>query len=317
MTMPSSTAEVPLIAEPWAVELPDGRPFSKDPSVVRFRGRYLMYFTLPQGYAGDGWRVGIAESPDLRAWRLVETLVPQESFETPGICAPGAVVLDGVVHLFYQTYGNGPADAICHATSHDGVTFVPDVSNPVFRPEGDWNCGRAIDADVVVHGDRLLLAYATRDPEMRAQLLGVASAPLDSGFGREAWTDLSHDAPALAPELDWERECIEAPAFVRRGDGLVMFYAGGYNNEPQQIGWARSSDGATWERGTLEPFLPHGAPGSWNASESGHPGALVDEDGRTYLFFQGNDTGGRTNLLAAVEIGWDGDVPRVLRPVTA
>lgn len=39
---------------------------------------------------------------------------------------------------------------------------------------------------------------------------------------------------------------------------------------------------------------------------------LTDDDGRTYLFFQGNDTGGRTNLLAGVEIVWTDGRP-VLR----
>ena len=31
----------------WADETRLGRPFSKDPCVVRFEGRYLMYFSLP------------------------------------------------------------------------------------------------------------------------------------------------------------------------------------------------------------------------------------------------------------------------------
>lgn len=310
-TPPARTAS--LLGVPWAVGRADGTPFAKDPSVVRFEDRYLMYFTLPaeQPGARTGWHVGIAESSDLRSWELVGRLRPAGGHEARGLCAPGAVVLDGVVHLFYQSYGTGRLDAICHAWSEDGITFTRNAANPVFRPSGTWNCGRAIDADVIVDGDRLLLAYATRDPQMRVQLLGTAAAPLGSGFGPETWTDLSSQRPALAPELDWELECIEAPALVRRGRTLVMFYAGGYNNEPQQIGYATSQDGVTWTRGDDVPFLPHGAPGTWNSSESGHPGVLTDSDGRTYLFFQGNDTGGRTNFLAATEILWTGVQPRL------
>ncbi|WP_285100673.1 hypothetical protein [Promicromonospora sp. MEB111] len=56
-------------------------------------------------------------------------------------------------------------------------------------------------------------------------------------------------------------------------------------------GWATGEDGVTWTRGVTEPFLPNGAPGTWNASESGHPGVLADDDGRT-------------NLLAGAEIVW-------------
>jgi beta-xylosidase len=107
---------------------------------------------------------------------------------------------------------------------------------------------------------------------------------------------------------------VEAPAIVQRGDTLFMFYAGAYNNAPQQIGCARSKDGVHWERVSSKPLLPNGRPGEWNASESGHPGAFVDDDGRTYLFFQGNNDRGRTWLLSFVEVGWKDGVPTILQP---
>lgn len=301
-----------LLGAPWGVPRADGRRFSKDPSIVPFGGRYLMYFTLPPAEPGAqrGWHVGIAESDDLRDWEVVGTLGPTATGpEEKGLAAPGAVVLGGKVHLFYQSYGQGPLDAICHAVSEDGVHFERDSSNPVFRPTGEWNCGRAIDADVIVDGDRLLMAYATRDPEMRTQILGMAEAPLDSDFSAGTWTDLSIDAPALYPELPWEKECIEAPALGRVDGDLVMFYAGAYNNEPQQIGWATSSDGVHWERGALDPVIPSGEAGEWNSSESGHPGLLTDTDGSTFLFLQGNDEGGRTNLLAGLTVNWVNGAP--------
>ena len=39
-----------------------------------------------------------------------------------------------------------------------------------------------------------------------------------------------------------------------------------------------------------EPFLPCGTPDAWNSSESGHPYAFQDDDGRLYLFYQGSDS---------------------------
>lgn len=288
-----------------------GRPFAKDPAVVRFNNQYLLYYSLPpygDGRPGDGWGIGIARSDDLDAWAKIGEILPEQGPERNGLCAPGTIVLDGKVHLFYQTYGNGPKDAICHAVSEDGLRFRRNPTNPIFAPTGAWNCGRAIDADVIVDGDRLLLYWATRDPAFRVQMLGVAAAPLDSAasggdFGRERWTQLC-DAPILRPELPWERNCIEAPALCRHDGRLFMFYGGGYNNEPQQIGCAVSDDGVGWTRLSDEPFLPNGAPGAWNASESGHPFVFTDDDGRTHLFFQGNNDMGRTWWLSRKEIGW-------------
>ena len=61
-----------------------------------------------------------------------------------------------------------------------------------------------------------------------------------------------------------------------------------------------------------EPFLRNGPPGSWNASESGHPGIFRDDDGRTYLFYQGNNDHGRTWHLSKVEVRWKHDRPYVV-----
>lgn len=288
-----------------------GRPFSKDPAVVRFAGQYWMYYSLSpyrDGRTPDGWSIGIAASSDLEHWSVLGEIRPADALEGNGICAPGAIVLDGKVHLFYQTYGNGPRDAICHAVSRDGMNFTRNPGNPIFRPTGDWNVGRAIDADVLVDGERLLLYYATRDPQMKNQMLGVAEASLYSDFGPRAWKQLG-DGPILKPELAWEGQCIEAPALFRNGKRLFMFYGGAYNNSPQQIGLATSTDGVQWERVSDQPFLPNGQPGSWNACESGHPFAFTDEDGSVTLFYQGDSDMGQTWYLSSRKIGWKDGLP--------
>lgn len=301
----------------WADGSRLGRPFAKDPSVIRFGGRYLMYFSLPPfatnlASAGTprGWSIGIAESTNLSDWKKVSELWPAQACDKNGLCAPGARVVNGKVHLFYQTYGNFPKDAICHAVSGDGIHFVRDESNPVFHPTGKWNNGRAIDAEVVANGERLLLYFATRDSTGKTQELGVASAPLTSDFSRKTWTQLC-DQPILKPELPWETKCIEAPTVTRRGDTVVMFYAGGFNNDPQQIGVATSHDGVKWKRQATTPLLRNGAAGEWNSSESGHPGYFADEDGRSFLFFQGNNDHGMTWLLSCVELEWRGSTPQI------
>ena len=222
-------------------------------------------------------------------------------------------MLDGRVHLFYQTYGNGPKDAICHAFSEDGLRFRRNPTNPIFSPTGAWNCGRAIDADVIVDGDRLLLYWATRDPAFKVQMLGVSTAPLAPAATAAisvATVDatLRHADPRAGAAVGAE---VHRGAALCRHDGrLFMFYGGGYNNEPQQIGCAVSDDGVRWTRLSDEPFLPNGAPGEWNASESGHPFVFTDDDGQTHLFFQGNNDRGQTWYLSRKKIVWEAGSPR-------
>ena len=298
---------------PWGDISRRGRPFSKDPFVVRYRGRYLLYFSVPpygDGRKNDGWAIGIAESTDLVNWEKIGEILPRHDYEHKGLCAPGGIILDGKIHLFYQTYGSGRRDAICHAVSKDGISFVRNLSNPVFRPTGTWNAGRAIDAEVIEHNEKLFLYFATRDPAMKIQMLGVAGAAIESGFGRGAWTQLC-DGPILKPELPWEGKCIEAASVCKRGGKFYMFYAGSYNNRPQQVGCAVSEDGISWKRIWDKPFLRNGLPGQWNSSESGHPNLFLDNDGQNYLFFQGNNDRGKTWYLSWVKIDWKDGKPYI------
>ena len=298
-----------------------GRPFAKDPHVIRFKGRFLMYYSVP-GYTDQvgivhGWGVGIAESKDLMNWsRIGEVNTdPEATYEAKGFAAPCALVIKNKVHLFYQTYGNGTKDAICHAWSSDGISFTRNKTNPIFSPDGDWNCGRAIDAEVIPYKGKYYLYYATRDPNYKIQLQGVAVASGNTRFDREDWTNLSTDGPMLKPELPWERDCIEAASVINKNGELIMFYAGAYNNAPQQIGVAKSSDGVHWTRLSDQPFLPNGKPGEWNSSESGHPHIFANPKGDDYLFFQGNNDSGKTWYISNVKISWEnGNLPRQFIP---
>lgn len=277
-----------------------GGSFAKDPAVIRLNGRYFLYHsTRPTPELGLG--IGIAESEDLENWEVTGEVPLTQPCEEKGIGAPAAIVLGGVVHLFYQTYGNGPKDAICHATSTDGRHFEKDPTNPIFRPTDDWCCGRAIDADVVVFGDKLMLYFATRDHEFAIQKVGGAFAPLKSDYSRGCWRQITNGS-LLTPELKWEGKCIEAPAVIEEAGRLYMFYGGSYNCTPQQIGCAVSEDGVFFRRCSSEPFLRPGEAGSWNASESGHPYAFRDDDGRAYLFYQGSPDMGKSWYLSKIEL---------------
>lgn len=285
-----------------------GVPYAKDPHVVKFKGRYLMYYSIPpkQWKGMEGWNIGIAESRDLVHWTRVGEITPQagEAYESKGLCAPCALVRKGKVHLFYQTYGNGQRDAICHAVSSDGLTFERDKTNPIFHPAPSaWTCGRAIDAEVAYFKGKFYLYYATRDTAFRVQQLGVAVAEGNTDFSRGAWREACTQS-ILPPTLPWEKTCIEAPSVAVRGGVMYLFYAGGYNNEPQQIGVACSTDGLTFERLSDQPFKAVGKAGEWNSSESGHPHLFTDKGGRTYLFYQGNPDRGKTWLLSQQEVKW-------------
>ncbi len=112
------------------------------------------------------------------------------------------------------------------------------------------------------------------------------------------------DSAILFPRLPWEKKCVEGASCIAVDGWLYMFYAGGYNNEPQQIGIAKSKDGIAWTRLSDNPFLANGKPGTWNESESGHPDIIRDEKGKYHLFFQGNNDRGKTWYLSKLDLNF-------------
>ena len=277
--------------------------FAKDPAVVNYGGKYYLYYTFKYPEQNK-FGIGIAYSTDMENWVQADYFPETQMCETNGICAPAAIVIDDVIHMFYQTYGNGADDAICHAMSMDGINFIKDETNPVYHPPKTWCCGRAIDADVCVFNNKLYLYFATRDHKLEVQKIGVASASLNSKLSRSDFKE-EHSSSVIAPEYRWEQKCIEAPATIVHNNKIYMFYAGAYNCSPQQIGCAVSNDGILFERLFDKPFITNGEKGTWNENESGHPYVFEDVDGRIHLFYQGTKDMGKTWYLSRVEIAFD------------
>lgn len=287
--------------------------FAKDPAVAEFAGRWFLYHSTWDEKRRLG--VGIAVSDDGENFEYLGNLPLTLECEKNGVGAPAAIVWNGKLHLFYQTYGNGKLDSICHAVSDDGVNFEKVGTSPVFAPREpfcempEWSCGRAIDADVCVHDGKLILYFATRDRDFKRQIVGAACAELtpnlDGEFG--FFPDI-----VLEPTLDWERDCIEAPAALGIDGKVFLFYAGSYNCAPQQIGCAVSDDGLHFERLFVEkPLLECGKPGDWNSSESGHPYIYRANDGRIWLYYQGSPDNGKNWYISRREVVFECGMPVV------
>ena len=275
------------------VHLENGKPFAKDPTVIRHGGRYLMYYSA----CGGSWHGAIAESTNLVDWVRVDDIEVEGAPFKGGWVAPCVKQFGGKIHLFAQSPVLGAGDEakrhnrLWHATSDDGIRFRIAPGNPVIAARNDWSIERAIDAEAYRVGDRMMMAFATRErPGGAVQQLGLSWAPYGSDYAADKWTELSVKGPILKPELPWEGHCIEAASVIRRKGIWYMFYAGAYNHERQQIGLAWSADGVNFTRWRDTPVLPHGTEGSWNAWESGHPGVFEDDDGQIYLFYQGKAT---------------------------
>lgn len=295
-----------------------GFPFSKDPTVIRQGKYYYMYYSVqayskdrkPSPDIPDSWHSGIARSEDLVNWTSMGDMV---LYDTKGERIWGAVApcvkkFGGKIHLFYQRGWKGASNNnnnLWHAVSDDGLTFRNTCDEPIIVPRTSWSTDRSIDAEVYRVKDKLILLFATRDPGMVRQMIGMAEAPYGSDYGPDKWTLLSVDGPFLQPEYPWEGKCIEASTVLKYKGVYYMFYAGSYNHEHQQIGLATSLDGRRFERYGIDGLVfRSGRPGSWNYGESGHPGIFQDRDGKVYLFFQGKDSRNGDYTLSVARVSF-------------
>lgn len=277
---------------------------AEDPEVVRFAGRWFLYYTLAPGSGVRRlpWHIGIAVSDDLENWDKVGELAPEDLGVSNGVCVGSLLVIGGKLHLFYFTYGTGPRDSVCIATSSDGVAFTPHPRNPVFRAIGEWNCGRAISPSVVRHGDKLRMYVCTRDPEMARQSIVVAEASLRGDLGPGNWQQLGW-GEVFGPELGWEHESTESPSVIERDGRWYMFYGGGYWTRPQQVGCAMSMDGMRWTRFEA-PLLPYRSGHADAPLERASPAVFRDVDGRDHLVVQESADRGQNWRVVSFPIEW-------------
>jgi predicted GH43/DUF377 family glycosyl hydrolase len=101
----------------------------------------------------------------------------------------------------------------------------------------------------------------------------------------------------LSPDSKtWEGAYIAAngAAIAHHGE-LLYYYQGGL---PPRIGLARSRDGRTWTREPL-PVVGFGPRGAWDERAAADP-YVIEQDGRLYLYYLGEDRARRQRLGLAV-----------------
>ena len=104
-------------------------------------------------------------------------------------------------------------------------------------------------------------------------------------------------ARVLSPAPNtWEGSYIAAngAALARNGELLYYYQAG----SPPRIGLARSRDGRSWKKEPA-PVLGFGPRGAWDERAAADP-YVLQQDGRLYLFYLGEDRARRQRLGLAV-----------------
>lgn len=187
--------------------------------------------------------------PSAQATVVPELVLAHQDLDAAYVLPGTAIEHGGVHHLWVVLFDSDPEapPRVVHLTSSDGRAWDGDTQISVLD-------GAAIGLDrvgpvpssVLVGADGGWRMYGSgRLAQTKTPIVWTASAPGPDG----PWTVAPE--PALRPSGDgWDGSITDHPSVVATEDGYLMAYGGASGSAPNRnrIGFARSTDGLTWER---------------------------------------------------------------------
>ncbi len=196
-----------------------------NPSVIRFHGQYLNYYSVYD----RTWSTALASSNDGIHWTKVGGVV------SPDAGNGSALAVGDQVFYWYQT-GNPVQIALW---KHDGFVLKT-------GPRGSWDELGVADPYVIQRNGEFYLYYLGMD-RARRQRLGVAKSR--DGV---AWEKLiANPIMELGESGAFDETGLGEPAVWTSGGLYWMIYTGRARSEKRRIGLAKSTDGDTWAKQPL------------------------------------------------------------------
>lgn len=187
---------------------------------------------------------------------------------------------------------------IGYAESPDGVTWnrqpaVNPTGNPVLSPTAAaWDSAWVYFASVINDAGTYKMWYTgNNSPTAGVEQIGYATST--NGI---AWTK-GVTNPIFSPTgTGFERTSVFAPCVIKDGTNYRMYYSGFNNTAPgtTDIGYARSTDGTTWNRYAGNPIIARGAAGAWDEVSVAFCCAI--RDGNVFKLWYTGVSGGVTPL---------------------
>ena len=271
------------------------------PNVVALAGGgYRIYYTgFAPGATSDDHDGHIlsASSPDGSAWThdtgvRIDLHGPHATLRT--LCPDVVPVPGGGFRMYYEARSPGAPTVILSATSDDGLDW--ELEDGIRIGDGEWS-----------YGTPRCVYFPTARGLLYRLYFHHYSFPLVSGLdaGNHIVSAISSDGldfqiePGVRVAQETEREtyAVYSPDVVRLGDGTFrMYYAAWAEGIAGGLFTAVSNDGIEWTK-SPDPLIDLDGP--LDCGMVSEPCVIELPDGRSRLFYEAKDAGGRSRILSA------------------
>jgi len=259
-------------------------------AVVERDGRTWLYYS---GYDGANYRVGLAVSEDGVHFVKHGVVIPlgaSGDFDDVHVYIPAVLERDGRTWLYYAGH-DGANARVGLAVSEDGIHFVKHGVVIPLGADGDFDDVHTYTPAVLERDGRTWLYYAGYDGANYRVGLAVSEDGIHF---------IKHGVVVpLGASGDFDNVYAYRPAVVVR-DGRTWLYYAGYDGANIRVGLAVSEDGIHFVKHGV--VIPLGADGDFDGVHTYTP-AVLERDGRTWLYYAGHDG---ANIRVGLAVSEDG-----------
>lgn len=190
--------------------------------LVEEDGTWVLYFYTWNALSGnnsDG-EIGRATADNPQGpWTVddMPVLSFDETSDLGGVGAPHVIRTDDGYLMYYDSFNmTGTNRSVGLATSDDGINWVKSDSNPILKPQLDWEGTLTHQARVMPVEDGYLMIY-------RAAIQGVGGMRIGVATSEDGITWQRADEPILAPDMLEDHRAIWYTATAIVDDTVYLF----------------------------------------------------------------------------------------------
>lgn len=215
-----------------------------------------------------------------------------------GTCFDVAVLREGDKYRMWFSWR--PKQSIALVESRDGINWSEPVT--VLEPNKDSGWEDDVNRPIVVkRSDGYHIWYTGQ--RHAAQADGRSWIGYATSADGKTWKRMSNK-PVLSPDEPWEKVAVMCPHVIWDEEAKLyrMWYSGGEQIEPNEIGYATSQDGIRWRKLGENPIF---RPDPQNGWEQHRVTAcqIIPLNGRYYMFYIGFSAPTQSHKFGHAQIG--------------